>query len=689
MSRNLLDAETSPYLLLHKDNPVHWRPWGKEALAEAEAAGKPILLSVGYTACHWCHVMNEESFADPETAALINDLYIPIKVDREERPDVDQIYQAAANALGNSGGWPLTMFLTPLGEPYFSATYLPKEPRFGAPPFKRVLTDVAAIYADKPEPVAQTTARVQELFTQLWSRDLSGQINPGTINDLAIHIGQRFDMFYGGLTGTPKFPTVGLVEVLWRGYLRTGAMQFIHLARSSLDAMSMGGIYDHVGGGFARYSTDERWLVPHFEKMLSDNAQLIAILTLAWQHDRSPLYRDRVEETIQWIRREMMVGDAFAASIDADSEGEEGKYYLWTEAEIDAALKGTYVARFKEIYGVMPQGNFQNGRNILHRLSPLQNFTLTDADMALLKKQRQLLLDTRLKRVAPIRDDKVITDWNAMMVAALAQAGAAFRKPEWLAMATRAYDHLLNIVSEGDRLYHSWRDAKRNPNGFADDYAHMARAALILFELLGEKRYLADAQRWIHTLNEHFWDMQNGGYFYTADDADPLIARPRMVFDQAMPCANGTMVEVLARLFFITGDPLYRDKSNAQIQAFSGELVRVPVSMGTFINGLEYVMTGLQIIIVGSRSNPKTSELVQAVLGRSLPNKLLMVVEPEEQLPPNHPAYGKTMVNGVPTAYLCQHATCSAPITNPLQLSQVLQLPPQTQQPMGSPQGTA
>ncbi len=677
MSRNLLDSETSPYLLLHKDNPVHWRPWGPEALAEAESSGKPILLSVGYTACHWCHVMNEESFADAETAELLNALYIPIKVDREERPDIDQIYQAAANALGNNGGWPLTMFLTPQAEPYFAATYLPREERFGSPAFKTVLRDVSRIYADKPEPVAQTTIRVQDMFAQLWSRDLSGELDGGAINIHAIHIAQRFDIFYGGLTGAPKFPTTGLLELLWRAYLRTGADQFRGLTYTALNAMCMGGIYDHVGGGFARYATDERWLIPHFEKMLADNAQLVEILTLVWQHDRSPLYRERIEETIAWVLRDMKVEEGFATSIDADSEGEEGKYYLWTEAEIDAALKGTYAARFKELYNVLPQGNYINGANILHRFSANPSAALSQADMALLQKQRSLMLDARSKRVAPMRDDKVLADWNGLMIAALAHAGTVFRRTDWLATAIKAYDFVRRTLGEGARLHHSWRAGSRNRLGFLDDHAHMSRAALALFEATADKRFLADAQGWVRTLNEHYWDMQNGGYFYTSDEADPLIARPRMIFDQAMPCGNGTMLEVLARLFFVTADNSYRDRCNGLIQAFSGEMARVPVSMGTYINGLEYIMGGLQIVIVGPPGNPKTQELVGAVLGRSLPNKCLLVVDPAEALPEGHPAFGKTMLNGAPAAYLCQYNSCPAPIANPVHLSQVLQLPPQ------------
>lgn len=682
MSQNQLATETSPYLLLHKDNPVHWRVWGPEALAEAEETGKPILLSIGYTACHWCHVMNHESFANSAIADLINDKYIPVKVDREERPDIDQVYQASANAMGHSGGWPLTAFLTARGEPFFVGTYFPNEERNGQPSFSRVLNDVATLYKDQPEPVAQATGNVQDQLAKLWARDLSGQISPQTIDACALHIGRRFDIFNGGLTGSPKFPVTALVETQWRAYLRSGVNQFAHIVQASVDAMSNGGIYDHLGGGYARYSTDERWFVPHFEKMLYDNALIIDLLTLLWQHNRAPLFQQRIEETITWLFRDMMVDQAFASSIDADSDGEEGKYYLWTEAEIDAALMGTFVQRFKDVYGVTKQGNFDN-KNILHRINPGMAFPLSEADEALLAKQRSLLLAARDNRNPPLRDNKVMTDWNGLMIAALANAGAAFKKTAWTSAAIKAFDFITNVLGDNDRLYHSWCDGKRQSIAFSEDYANMARAALALWESTSDQRYLDRARAWTRTLNEHYWDSHMGGYFHTADDADPLFVRPRMIFDQAMPSPNATMVTVLAKLFLITGETAYRDQCNALITAFAAEVERATLSVGTFLNAIDTVFAGLQIVIVGPVANPKTHELVAAVMGRSLPQKTLMMVEPDQTLPEAHPAHGKTMENGQPTAYLCQHETCSAPITNPVTLSQMLQLPPKA--PSGQP----
>ena len=677
--------ETSPYLLLHKDNPVQWHPWGQEAFAEAEATGKPILLSIGYTACHWCHVMNKESFSDAETAALINENYIPVLVDREERPDIDQLYQAAAQTMGYQGGWPLTMFLNPKGEPFFVGGYFPNEERFGQPPFKRVLEEVGKKYKDNAETVATDATNITQAIGSIWSRDLRGPFDPRLIDVLSVHVAQRFDIFYGGVTGAPKFPNAALVENLWRSFLRTGAMQFPQLVQTTLDTMCLSGVYDHVGGGFHRYAVDERWLIPHFEKMLYDNALMVDLLTTIGVHNRVPLYKARVEETIGWALRDMMVGDAFAASLDADVDGEEGAYYLWTQAEIDASLMGTFAQRFKDVYAIQAEGPF-NGKNIVARTGGFP-FPLPEADEALLKRQRDLLLAARKQtRKAPLRDDKVLADSNGMMIAALAHAGASYGVPEWIVVAQKAFAFVSTAMADGDRLAHSWRDGKKGHTGFAEDYAYMARAAIALFEATSDKQYLDFAQRWTAVLNEFFWDATQGGYFQTAVDDAALIQRVRTVYDAAAPSANGIMIGVLSKLYLATGDVSHRDRAGNIVGAFAGDVGRSFMAMGSFLNGLETLVAGLQIVVVGPRDAQKTRELVTAVLGRSLPNRLLMVVDPSDVLPEGHPAHGKTMENGQPTAYVCQHQNCSAPISNPVTLSQVLQLPPRPQQAGQRPQ---
>jgi hypothetical protein len=692
MSRNQLDQESSPYLLLHKDNPVHWRTWGPDALAEAQETGKPILLSVGYTACHACHMMNVESFTDPEVAALMNENFVNIKVDREERPDIDQVYQAATTLMGAQGGWPLTTVLTPQGEPFYSSTYHPPEARGDIPSYRTVLNNVLRFYREQPEQVSKMLEAMTQQFATLWHRDMRGPLDVAPLDQAAIRIGQRYDIFFGGMLGAPKFPTMSHIELLFRAFLRTGLVPFNLLAQTTLANVSMGGIYDHIGGGLHRYATDERWIVPHFEKMLNDNALYLDTLVLHWQYDRNPLYQARIEETVAWMVREMGVGEGFASSIGADSEGDEGAYYLWTEAEIDAALAGTFAQKFKSVYNVMAQGAVR-GKNVLCRIGARSVFNLSEADEALFRKQRELLLAVRAKRVAPMRDDKILADWNGMAIAALANAGAALRRTEWTVAAMRAFEFIEKALGDGDRLYHSWREGKRQHIGFSDDYAHMARAALALWESTNDPRYLERAKAWVHYLNEHFWDFQNGGYYLTSDESDTLAGRPRSVFDMSQPCANGVLPTVLAKLFMASMDPAYRDRCNALIDAFSGELGRAYISMASYINSLELIMAGLQIVVIGPLTNPKTHELLSAVMGRALPNKVLMRLDPGQALPEGHPAFGKTMDGGRPTAYICQHNACSTPITNPVTLSQSLQLParpqPQQQQPMPPPVGRA
>jgi len=675
---NRLANESSPYLLRHKDNPVDWYGWGAEALAAAEAQNKPILLSIGYTACHWCHMMERESFADAQTAAQMNENFINIKVDREERPDLDQLYQAASNLMGHQGGWPLTIFLTPKGIPFFVGTYFPDEERLGMVPFRKALTDIVTRYREQGDQVTQTTDGLTTQLATLWNRDVRGPIDAAFLDTGALRIAQRFDVFFGGVSGNVKFPTVTLLEVLWRAFLRTGMPQFMQLMSISLDNILLGGLYDHIGGGFSRFCSDERWLVPHFEKMLNDNAMLVEFMTGVWQFNRNALCRARIEETIAFVLRDMRSGDAFAASIDADTDGEEGKYYLWTEAEIDAALMGTFLAKFKTVYNVSREGNYQ-GKNILFRIGSPSPFPQSDADEALLAKQRELMLKARQTRPAPALDDKVLADWNGLAIAALANAGAVFQNAAWTTAAIRAFDFVVKTLGEGDRLHHSWRDGKRTAQGFADDYAHMARAALILHETVGEPRFLEHAKTWVRTLNEHYWDQANNGYFYTAADADPLIVRARMVFDQPVPAANGTMLQVLARLAMITGNREYAERANTILGAFSGEAARAWVSMGSYFNGMEYALTDLHLIVMGPLNHPKTHELTAAILGRALPNRCLSVVPPDATFPEGHPMHGKTMLNGQPTVYICQRQTCSAPITNPVTLSQMLQLPQRAQ----------
>ncbi|MBI1210277.1 MAG: DUF255 domain-containing protein [Alphaproteobacteria bacterium] len=661
---NMLAQSTSPYLLQHKDNPVHWRQWGPEALDEAQRLNKPIFLSVGYAACHWCHVMAHESFENPDVAAVMNDLYVCIKVDREERPDIDTIYQAALASMGEQGGWPLSMFLTPQGEPFWGGTYYPPEPRFERPGFLQVLHDVSRNFHENKTQVAENINLLRGRLTQLYEHLPAGRMLTMQALDIAAKRQcQLMDVFNGGMTGAPKFPNVPILELLWRAYNRTTLPQFSQAVDTALINMCQGGIYDHLGGGFARYSVDEYWLVPHFEKMLYDNAQLIDILSLVYPHQRNPIYRARVEETIAWASREMLVeGGAFASSLDADSDGEEGKFYVWTEAEIDEVL-GKEGALFKQVYDVSARGNWE-GRNILNRLRA--SLPLGAVEEGKLNAMREKLLARRNQRVRPGFDDKVLTDWNGLMITALANAAEVFNRSDWQAAAVKAFWFIAENLGQGDRLMHSWRAGAANHNGLAEDYANMARAALALYETTSHPPYLERAKAWVKILNDHFWRQDIGGYAMAADDGDQLIVRVRTVSDNAVPSANGTMLNVLARLFYLTGDTDHMARTNLLLSTFSETASSSPFTTATFLNAFDLILRGRQIVIVGARTDANVNAFREVLRKVSLPNRILNVVAPGEELHEGHPARGKTQVGNKATAYVCNAQTCSQPITDPL-----------------------
>ena len=663
-ARNMLDQETSPYLLQHRDNPVHWQPWSPEVLAAAREIGKPILLSVGYAACHWCHVMAHESFEDPDTAALMNRHFIAIKVDREERPDIDTIYQSALALLGQQGGWPLTMFLTPAGEPVWGGTYFPPQSRYGRPGFRDVLERVRQVFDTEQGTVDKNRMALGQALAQLAGpvRDDNG--NPATVAlslDLLGQIAERlagaFDLEWGGIGKAPKFPQAPIMLLLLRHWRRTGHAPSLQAVEVTLDRMCQGGIYDHLGGGFARYSTDQQWLVPHFEKMLYDNAQLIELLTLAWRATGKPLYQQRVREIAEWVRREMLAeGHGFAATLDADSDGEEGRYYVWDEAEVDAAL-GDLAASFKRAYDVTPHGNWE-GKTILRR-------TAAAADEALLARCRAILLQRRAARVRPGWDDKVLADWNGLMIAALAEAGEVFAAPAWIAAAQRAFAFVRDQLTVGGRLRHSWRAGQSNRTGLLDDLAGMARGALALHQATGDAAYLDQARAWVAEADAHFRDSEHGGYFTTADDADGLIVRTRHAHDNATPSANGVLAEASARLWLLTGEDTHRRRAEQVIDAFAGEVARNFFPLATLLNAFETLARATQIVIVGAPDAPDTRALKRAALVAPLAACALSVLPPGAALPPAHPAHGKAPLGGKATAYVCIGASCSLPITDP------------------------
>src|SRR4029077_6342665 len=562
--QNRLAQETSPYLLQHQYNPVAWWAWGPDALAEAKRRGRSILLAVGYAACHWCRVMAHESFEDDATARVMNELFVNIKVDREERPDIDQIYMAALHHLGEHGGWPLTMFLTPNGEPIWGGTYFPKTSRYGKPAFVDVLREIARLFREEPAKIERNRAALMERLAAGARPAGTATIGRAELDNAARQLGGLIDPVNGGTRGAPKFPQAALFECLWRAGLRTGEAGYFAAVEITLDHICEGGIYDHLGGGFARYSVDERWLVPHFEKMLYDNAQLLELLAIAYRHTAKDIYRRRAYETVAWLTREMTTEQgAFCASLDADSEGEEGKFYVWSYDEVIRQLgieDGEFFARH---YDVTPAGNFE-GHNILYRLTPLPR---SDADEARLAALREKLLSVRALRVRPGLDDKALADWNGLMIAALANAGSMLDEPRWVDLASRAFDFVAQTRTRSDRLGHSWRQDKLTFPGLASDYAAMIRAALALHEATGIASFLDHALRWQQPLDRDYVQAEFGTYYLTAADAEGLVIRPAATSDEATPNHNAVAAQNLVRLAALAGDDTWRDKADRLIAA--------------------------------------------------------------------------------------------------------------------------
>lgn len=679
MSLNRLGAETSPYLKQHQDNPVHWYAWGDEAFATARSENKPILLSIGYAACHWCHVMAHQSFEDPEIAAVMNDRFINIKVDREERPDVDSIYQTALQLLGEQGGWPLTMFLTPKGEPFWGGTYFPNTPRYGRPGFTQVLTSLSETFTRNPDQVASNVGAIKDGLKNALSPKGGGAITLETLDEVATFAVRQVDPFRGGNQGAPKFPQPMFFRFLWHAYLRSKSVMFKDAVVLTLDNICQGGIYDHLGGGFARYSTDEKWLAPHFEKMLYDNGLLLELLCDVWLTTKNPIYAKRIEETISWLLREMKAEIdvdgrfGFASALDADSEGEEGKFYVWDKAEIDAVL-GQDAAAFNAHYDVQPGGNWE-GKTILNRSSAMDWDNTVEAQMAPLRAK---LFDARAPRIRPSRDDKVLADWNAMIIATLARAGVVCDRPDWLDLARDTYawikDHM---VADDGRLRHSMCAGKRQHPAVLEDYANMARAGLLMFEATSDDGYLDDARAWAEIVEIHYLDTGGGGYFMAATDTQGLVAQPKPIMDNAVPAGNGTMAEVLARLFLITGEDVYRDRAEALFGVFAPEEIKNNLYHPTLLIAWEMLARGTQIVIVGP-SNDQMTQSLRAIALRT-PNRLSIVttIDPKATLPENHAATGKGLVNGEPAAYICVGPVCGLPITTPTALANALGLSPE------------
>jgi uncharacterized protein YyaL (SSP411 family) len=585
---NMLGGASSPYLLQHKDNPVHWRVWGEAAFAEARTRNVPVLLSIGYAACHWCHVMAHESFENEAIAAQMNAGFVCIKVDREERPDIDQTYMSALHAMGEQGGWPLTMALTPEGIPFWGGTYFPPGPRYGRAGFPQILASLVRAWTQDRASVAEAASAMTGALASLAEVRPGGVPGAAVLDAVRVALLRGVDWQRGGLGSAPKFPNAPLFAFLWQEAFRSGEARAAQAVELLLNRMSMGGIYDHLGGGYARYATDAAWLVPHFEKMLYDNALILELLALVYAHTADPLLAARARETVTWLVRDMSAEGAFAASEDADSEGVEGKFYVWTRDEVVAVL-GADVAVFEAHYPLPEQGNWEE-HIILERVTPF-------GEEEHLAPLRAKLLARRAARVRPGRDDKVLADWNALAVAALARAGVVFGEPGWVRLAEEVFAAVLRVAGQADgRVAHAYRAGVVSASGLLEDQAAMLRAALALYQVTGAPAYLARARGLAEAAARWFGDGAGAFYMSAADATDVYAPRPRQAVDGPVPSGIGLMAQNYAVLFHLTGEVAWRDKAEAVLAAFGGE-ARALVSSPALLAAADLLENGTCVTV--------------------------------------------------------------------------------------------
>ncbi|RDJ98892.1 thioredoxin domain-containing protein [Paraburkholderia lacunae] len=650
---NLLATETSSYLRQHAENPVDWYPWSEEAFRRARDEDKPILLSVGYAACHWCHVMAHESFENPRIASLMNERYISIKVDRQERPDIDDIYQQVSQMMGQGGGWPLTVFLTPQGEPFFGGTYFPPDDRYGRPGLVRVLMSLSEAWRHRREELRDTIAQFREGFRQLDQANLDGEATG--IGDLpaeaARALARNTDPVHGGLGGAPKFPNPSCYDLMLRVYHRRGEPTLLDAVERTLDHMAAGGIYDQLGGGFARYSVDARWAVPHFEKMLYDNGQLVKLYADAYRLTGKEAWRRVVEETIGYVLRDMThPGGGFYAGEDADSEGQEGKFYVWTVAGIEAVLGDSDGAMACQAYGVTEHGNFEHGATVLQRAVELDAL-----QAACLAGWRERLLAARGRRVRPARDDNILTGWNGLMIEGLCAAFQATGCLEYLSAAQRAASFIQSELTLPDGgVYRAWNDGRAKVPGFLEDYAFLSNALLDLYESCFDKRYLDRAVELAALILDKFWE---DGLYFTPCDSEPLVHRPRAPYDNAWPSGISTSVFAFLRLHELTGHDLYRDRAEHELRRYEAAAAKAPAGFAHFLAALNFARRSpVEIIFAGDKSG--AAALVTSVHRAYLPARVLAFAEDVPIGRERHP------VKGRPTAYVCRNRTCAAPVTD-------------------------
>jgi uncharacterized protein YyaL (SSP411 family) len=671
---NRLAHESSPYLRQHMHNPVDWCPWGPEALARARELDRPIFLSIGYAACHWCHVMEHESFENEEIARLLNESFVSIKVDREERPDLDQIYMAAVQALTGQGGWPMSVFLTPDLRPFTGGTYFPPDDRYGRPGFARVLRTVAEWWRTRRGDIDRAAADLTQALQGLGQLpEAEGELGPELLSRAVSQLNRAFDPRHGGFGSAPKFPHPMDLRMLLRAHLREGDEASLRMVRITLDQMGMGGIYDHLGGGFARYSTDARWLVPHFEKMLYDNALLVPAYLEAFQVTREPFYREVAEETLGWVLREMTSPEGpFFSTLDADSEGVEGKYYVWTAAEIDAVL-GDDAPLFRDVYGITAEGNWEHGNNILHRTQTFaelaRRHNVDEADLRRrLGAARKKLFEVRNQRVRPGLDDKMLTSWNGLMIGALAFASAVLDRLDLAAAAAKAADFILQRMRKPDgRLLHTWRQGSEPKlDAYLEDYAYLMDGLISLYEATFEPRWIEAACDLAGIVIDQFWDDAEGGFFNTGRNHEQLIARAKDQHDNATPSSNAMAVLSLLRLAKLTERSEYRDRAKKTLQQFAGLLANHPTAVAQMFIALDFWLGPVdEVAIVGSLAAEDTRRVLRAAWSRFWPRRVLAVKSPLTESPELEqlvPLLAYKTFEGEVTTYVCRDFSCRMPL---------------------------
>jgi hypothetical protein len=681
---NRLAGESSPYLLQHAHNPVDWYPWGAEALERSKREDKPILLSIGYSACHWCHVMERESFENEEIARLMNEHFVNIKVDREERPDLDQIYMNAVQMMTRHGGWPLTAFLTPDLVPFYGGTYFPPEDRHQMPGFPRVLVAVAEAYRTRPEEVRQSAGEVlSELRRMSAAQESAEALGAQLLDNAHRALARTYDPHHGGFGSAPKFPSSMNVEFLLRTHRRTGDARALEMATHTCRRMAEGGMYDQLGGGFHRYSTDARWLVPHFEKMLYDNALLARLYLHAYQATGDESFRRVVEETLSYVRREMTdESGAFYSTQDADSEGVEGKFFVWDREEVENLLGPQDARLFCAYYDVTEEGNFEE-HNILNvtrtveEVAREQNVTAEKLH-EVIQRGRGILFTERERRVKPGRDEKVITAWNGLMLEAFAEAAAVLEREEYREAAKRNAEFILGTLTKDGLLLHVYKDGRAKHVGFLDDYSYVASALVTLYETTGSLRWLEEARRLADKMVEEFWDEEGGGFFYNGRSGESLIVRNKDYFDNATPSGNSVAAECLLRLATLTGEESYTRKAVNVLRLVRDAMERYPSAFGYALGAVDfYLSTPKEVAIVSpaSGSDDDARSLAREVWRRYLPNKVVArAAEGDARAAELVPLLrDRAAAGGRATAYVCEHYSCRQPVNTPEELAAQLE----------------